>query len=202
MSACSDEDAMKIMSTMMSARDALLAHLSNLPIEDQISYQTKFAMREVKVAFRRDRPLRELHAAIPRLYHWLLRELADDVSGDAVPIPLELNGALEYVSILSPGPPLIDIAFGGSIEDATFAAAARKLTRPRYATAAPVELLLYAHDQPLVLNEQWQSGIFGKIVPLVDESIARGHIRRVWIFSVAERYTDRAIKFVYPSWKP
>jgi hypothetical protein len=194
-----DEDAMKTTSTMMSARAALRAFRSNLSLEDQIALQVRFATREVKVAFRRDVPLRELQAAVPAFYRWLLRDVADDFHGDAASLPSKLQEAIEYVSILL-GPSFIDVAFEVSVTDATLLVAVRKLIHARYETTVPVELLLYAHDQPLVSREAKQSSVFAEMAPLVDESNAKRQIRRVWIFSVAERYTAEAIKFVYPPW--
>jgi hypothetical protein len=70
-----DEEAMKAMSTMMSARDALLAHRATLPFHDQIALHRRFATREVRIAFRRDKALRTLQAVIPEIYRWLLRDV-------------------------------------------------------------------------------------------------------------------------------
>lgn len=61
-----DERAMRAMSTMMDARDAFLSHPLVLPTEDQIAFQTKFAMRQARVAFRRDRSLRHLRRPFQR----------------------------------------------------------------------------------------------------------------------------------------
>jgi hypothetical protein len=187
------------MATMMSARDALLAHPSSLSISDLSQFQSKFAMKQIKVGFRQDKPLRELQAVIPSLYEWLIHTVAEDVYGYAVTLPVDLQAVVEYVSILFPGPPFIDIAFGLTIGDATISAVTRKLTLKQYTPAAPIELLVYAHDQPLIQYELWKSTIAPTIVSMIDASIARGHVRRVWIYSIAERRTDRAIKFVYPA---
>jgi hypothetical protein len=35
---------------------------------------------------------------------------------------------------------------------------------------------------------------------MIDESIARGHIRRVWIYDISRRNTVQAIKFVDPTY--
>lgn len=194
-----DQASMKIMATMMRAEETLKAFPSALSAADLVMFQSKFAMKQIKVGFRQDKPLRDLQAAIPNLYEWLIHTLPDDAEGDAVPLPVELQAEIEYVSILFPGPPFIDVAFGLSIADATIAAVARKLTNKEYTTIAPIELLVYAHDQPLIQFETWQSTVAVAIVPLIDESIARGHIRRVWIYDIARRKTDQAIRFVYPA---
>jgi hypothetical protein len=78
----------------------------------------------------------------------------------------------------------------------------REMAGEAYSAIAPIELLVYAHDQPLILYETWRSTIAGAIVPLIDESIARGHIRRVWIYDISRRKTDQAIRFVYPTPQP
>lgn len=128
--------------------------------------------------------MRDLQAVLSVLYQWLIHDLANDICGDAMPIQAYLQEAIEYVSILVPGPPLVDIAFGVSIANATYTAAERKLTRPKYETSAPVELLLHIHDQPLVLNKAALSEVCSRIIPLVDTSNATGHIRRVWFFRI------------------
>jgi hypothetical protein len=74
--------------------------------------------------------------------------VADDVHGDDVRMPTDLETAIRHVSILSPRPPFIDIALKLSIADKTTAAVTRKLTGKQYVTAVPIELLVYAHDQP------------------------------------------------------
>ncbi len=143
--------------------------------------------------------LRDIKSAIPGLYKWLIYTVADDVCGYAVLLPEHLLQTLEYVSILFPGPPFIDIAFGITIEDATISAVTQKLVAKKYQTAAPIELLVYSHDQPLIQHEAWESTIAAAIVPMIDESITRGHIRRVWIYDISRRHTDQAIRFVYPT---
>ncbi len=196
-----DQASMKIMATMMRARDKLLAFPSMLSAADQLAFQSKFQKKYVKVAFRQDKPQRELEAAIPGLYEWLIQTVPHDVYGYSVPIPRSLQEAIEYVSILFPGPPLIDIAFGVSVADATVPAITRKVELKKYSTTAPIDLLVFAHDQPLIEYERWQETVARSVVPLIDSSIARGHIRRVWVYSVGERRTNRAIKFVYPPWR-
>ena len=197
-----DEDRKKVMATMMSAREALLVHLSRLPAADSTRFHSKFSQRQIKVGFRQDMPLRDLQDAIPKLYEWLIYTVADDACGEAVSLPDGLLKTLRYVSILFPGPPFIDIAFGITIQDATISAVTQKLVAKRYKTTAPIELLVYAHDQPLIQYEAWQSTIAAAIVPMIDASIARGHIRRVWIYDISRRNTDHAIKFVYPIYGP
>lgn len=196
-----DQESMKLMATMMSARQTLLAHTSTLPPPELNRLSTKLSQKQIKVAFRHDRPLRELNAAVSRLYRWLIDDMADDLYGYSVPVPSDLLNAIEYVSILFPGPADIDIAFGLNIIDATISTATRKLVNKTYATSAPIELLVYAHDQPLIAYEQWRPRVVTALVPLIDISIARGHIRRVWIYDISRRKTADAIRFVYPKWE-
>jgi len=196
-----DQASMKVMATMMSARHALHSSLSELCASDLDCLRSKFATKQVKVAFRQDKPLRELAAIIPSLYHWLIHGPYDDLYGYSVPLPADLGAVLEYVSILS-GPLDIDIAFGVNVVDATISSATSKLVRKLYTTTAPIELLVYAHDQPLIQYEAWRSTIAAAIVPLIDESIVRGHFRRVWIYDISLRKTDQSIKFIYPTWRP
>ena len=196
-----DQASKQVMATMMSAREALVGTLSTLPVSDQLKFQAKFASKEIKVEFLQDKPLRDLEAIIPKLYEWLIHVVTDDTHGDSVQMPTDLEMAIRHVAILSPGPPFIDITLKLSMADQTTTAVTRKLTGKQYATTAPIELLVYAHDQPLIQYEAWRSSIAAAIVPLIDASIARGHIRRVWIYSIGERYTERALKFVYPEWR-
>jgi hypothetical protein len=194
-----DQASMKVMATMMRAREVLQAFPSTLSAPELRRFQSKFAAKQIKVGFKQDRLLRGLESVIPNLYEWLIHTLPDDAYGYAVPLPLELQAEIEYVSILFPGPPFIDVAFGVSIADATIAAVSRKVTVKEYLSIAPIELLVYAHDQPLIQYETWRSTVAAAVIPLMDESIARGHIRRVWIYDISRRKTDQAIKFVYPT---
>jgi len=192
-----DEGSKKTMETMKAAREALLSHpLSN---GDLRAFQAKFAEKHIKVGFRLDVPLKCLESAVPDLYRWLIYVLPDNEYGYSVPLPTELREAIEYVSVLFPGPPLIDVAYGLNLSDATISVVTRKLTVKRYTTTAPIELLVFAHDQPLINHDLRQPAISAEIVPLIDDSIARRHIRRVWIYDISRRRTDQAIKFVYPA---
>jgi hypothetical protein len=196
-----DQRAQQVNATMMGVRGDLIAHRWKLSGADQVTFQTKFATKEVRVGFRQDRALRQLQASIPVLYEWLVHQVADDVSGDIVPPQGALLENIELISIRSPGPPFIDVAFGLRVQDATLLLAAPKLLRDCYKVRSPVELLLYSHDQPFATRESRIESLLAGIAPLVDASIARGHFRRVWVFSVAERYQDSAIKLIYPPWQ-
>jgi hypothetical protein len=194
-----DEDRREDMAKMEAARNALLGHLSTLSAAAARRFRSKFSQREIKVGFREDVPLRDLEAAIPRLYEWLIDTVADDCCGDAIELPEDLRSSLTRVAILFPGPPFIDIAFKMTIQDATISAVARKLETKRYETSAPIELIVYAHDQPLLQYEARRATIVATIVPMIDQSIARGHVRRVWIYDISRRHTPLAIRFVYPT---
>jgi hypothetical protein len=196
-----DQRAQQVNATMMSVRGDLIAHLWALSAADQATFQSKFSTKEVQVGFRQDRALRQLQASIPALYDWLVHQVADGVSGDIVPPQGALLENIEFISIRSPGPPFIDVAFSLRVQDATVLSAAQKLRRDCYKVRSPVELLLYSHDQPFVTRESRIESLLAEIIPLVDASIARGHIRRVWVFSVAERHVDSAIKLIYPPWQ-
>jgi hypothetical protein len=193
-----DEDGKRIIATMEGARAALLDYPHTLSRSDQLRFYSKFSAKHIKVAFRRARPLRDLVAVLPALYEWLLESVADDTHGYEVPIPIGFAGAIKRLSILVPGPPLIDIAFSLSMADETISAVSRKLRDKQYTATAPIELLAYAHDQPLIDHDTWAPTVAAAIVPMIDASIARGHIRRVWIYSNPERRTERVIKFVCP----
>ena len=75
-----DQASMKVMATMMRTRDRLLAFPSMPSAADQLAFQSKFQKKYVKVAFRQDKPERELKGAIPGLYQWLIHTVHDDVA--------------------------------------------------------------------------------------------------------------------------
>lgn len=122
-----DQRAQQVNATMMSVRGDLIAHRWALSAADQATFQSKFATKEVQVRFRQDRTLRQLQASIPTLYEWLVHQVADDVSGDIAPPQGALLENIEFISVRSPGPPFIDVAFGLRVQDATVLSAAQKL---------------------------------------------------------------------------
>jgi hypothetical protein len=195
-----DQDAEQFRSTMMSARNELLAYPRSLSDSDFGRFEKKFATTQIKVGFRYDKPLRDLQPTVPILYDWLIHSADHRVSGD-VPLPPEIQTGIEFVSFLSSSIPIIDVDFGLTIEDVPLSAVTRKLVHQSYNTDAPVELLAYSHNQPWLPHPSWISKVMQTITPLVDAAAGRGHIRRLWVYKIAERRTDQAIKLVYPRWE-
>jgi hypothetical protein len=193
-----DEAAQKHIRTMLQAREALLAHQAQLSAPEAAEFRRRYGQSYIKVVFRSGATLRRCVEAIPRLYTWLIRELGEGTYGYVVSLPAPLRISIEAVDILFPGPPMVEVAFGATIHDAVFDAIVKKLDKSPYKTSLPVELLAFGYDQPLLVGDRWEDQRSALVKEAIDEANASGHIRRVWLFSVAERFADTALKFVYP----
>jgi hypothetical protein len=198
-----EQDAAELTSKMSTLREALLEHQGVLIPEDIEQLTRKFALSRVAIGFDYDKPLRELQAAIPKIYTWLIHVVDGKAPGEAVVpvVPTELRGAVRFVH-LQPSPHAeIDVHFSLSLGNTPFSRVSRKLVCNRYSTDVPIELLAYSHDQPWLSDESWIATAKSTFTPLMDDSIRRGHIRRIWVYNVAERRTARAFKMVYPGFE-
>lgn len=194
-----EQDAAELTSKMEDIREKLLAHQGSLTPMEIERFRRKFAGSRVVIGFRYHKPLRHLQAAVPGIYSWLIHTQDGGCPREAM-VPEGLRGAVEFVFLQPSSHAEVDVYFALSLGDTPLAAISRKLLGQQYDTTAPVELLAYTHDQPWISVESWIAAAKATLTPLVDDAIKRGHIRRIWIYNIAERRTNTAIKLVYPAY--